>query len=177
MRLKVLQTSLSLLIITILVAGCDSASHQDLRDFIAENKRRPPGKIKEPPQFEPYKPFVYDAARLRSPFEPPAAVEKKTIVANSNVKPDLNRQKQRLESFDFGSLSMVGTVRKSGVLWALIRDSEGAIERVRTGNYLGKNHGRITDLSEQKIDVIEIVPNGIRGWLERPNVISLNEIK
>jgi len=172
-----LQISLSLLIITILVSGCGLSSHEDLKDFIAENKRRPPGEVKAPPQFEPYKPFVYDATRLRSPFEPPAQVEKKTIVASSNVKPDLNRQKQRLESFEFGSLSMVGTVKKSGVLWALVRDPDGSIERVRTGNYLGKNHGRITDLSEQKIDVVEIVPNGIRGWLQRPNVISLNGIE
>jgi len=172
-----LKSSLSLLVIAVLVTACSSSSHEDLKDFIAENKRRPPGEVKAPPQFEPYKPFVYDAMRMRSPFDPPAVVEKKTIVATSNVKPDLNRQKQRLESFEFASLSMVGTVKKSGVLWALVKDPEGSIERVRKGNFLGKNHGRITDLSEQKIDVVEIVPNGIRGWIQRPNVISLNGIE
>jgi len=174
MRLQIVS---SLLMITILVSGCSLSSHDDLKDFIAENKRRPPGEIKAAPQFEPYKPFVYDAARLRSPFDPPAVVEKKAIAASSNVKPDLNRQKQRLESFEFSSLSMVGTVKKSGVLWGLVKDPDGAIERVKKGNYLGKNHGLITDLSEQKIDVVEIVPNGVRGWLERPNVISLDGIE
>lgn len=158
----------------LLMVGCGSSSHDDLQAFIDENKRRPPGTIPEAPKFEPYKPYIYDAMRLRSPFDPPAAVVNTPILASSNVKPDLDRQKQPLESFDFASLSMVGTVKKSGVLWGLIRGPEGSIERVRVGNYLGKNHGRITRLTEQKLDVVEIVPNGLKGWLERPNVMSLN---
>jgi type IV pilus assembly protein PilP len=158
-----------------LLAACNQSSHQDITDFIEESKRKQPGKVKALPIYAPYKPYVYNAAQLRSPFEPPALVEKKVLAASSNVKPDLERQKQRLENFDFASLSMVGTIKKDGVLWALIRDPEGSIERVKPGYYMGKNHGRITDLTTQGIDVVEIVPNGLDGWLERPNVITLKE--
>ncbi|ODS24304.1 hypothetical protein AB835_04575 [Candidatus Endobugula sertula] len=160
---------------SVILLACEPASHQDVIDFIAESKRKQPGKIKPLPVYRPYKPHVYDAAVLRSPFEPPVVEQQKKIAAKSNVKPDLNRQKQRLESFDFSALSMVGTIEKDNVLWALIRDPKGSIERVRQGYYLGKNHGRIEALTEQKIDVIEIVPNGSNGWLERPNAMTINE--
>ncbi len=163
--------------ISICVVACEKASHQDVKDFIEESKRRQPGKIKALPIYAPYKPYVYSAAQVRSPFEPPALVKKKVLAATSNVKPDLDRQKQRLESFDFSSLSMVGTVTQSGVLWALIRDPEGSIERVKVGYYLGRNNGRIVSMNAQQIDVVEIVPNGLEGWLERPNVITINGIE
>ena len=161
--------------VSLLLVACEKASHQDVKDFIAEGKLRSPGKIRPLPAYAPYQPHVYDSAGLRSPFEPPALVKRKVIAASSNVKPDLDRQKQRLEGFELSSLSMVGSIRKDGVLWALIRDPEGAIESVRSGYYLGKNNGRITELTEQKIDVVEIVPNGLDGWLERPNIITIKE--
>jgi type IV pilus assembly protein PilP len=166
---------LALCVFSVLLAACNQSSHQDITNFIEENKRKQPGKVNALPIYAPYKPYVYNAAQLRSPFEPPALVEKKVLAASSNVKPDLERQKQRLEQFDFSSLSMVGTIKKNGVLWALIRDPEGSIERVKPGYYMGKNHGRITDLTAQGLDVVEIVPNGLDGWLERPNVITLKE--
>ena len=71
---------------------------------------------------------------------------------------------------------MVGTLRKDGALWALISDPDGYIERVRSGNYIGRNHGKITSLSEDKISLIEIVASG-EGWLERPNILELRTVE
>lgn len=165
---------LVLLLSTVVLSGCNaSKSHQDLRDFIAENKRRPPGQIKEAPKIEPYEAFTYDAYRMRSPFDRPVnIVQQQIIAASSNVKPDPNRQKERLEQFDLSTLSMVGTLTQNGVLWALVSDPEGSIERIRKGNYIGRNHGKVTSLDEDKIDLLEIVASG-QGWLERPNVLQL----
>lgn len=155
---------------TLLIA-CEKGGHQDVQDFINEAKRQQPGKIKPLPVYAPYKPHVYDPAGFRSPFEPPAIIQQRVLAAKSNVKPDLDRPRQRLEQFEFTTLKMVGSIKKDGVIWGLIRDPDGSIERVREGYYLGKNHGRIVNLTEQKADVVEIVPNGVDGWLERPNVI------
>jgi type IV pilus assembly protein PilP len=165
---------LVILVSCMVLAACEKSSHQDVKDFIAESKRKQPGKIKPLPLYAPYKPHVYDPAGLRSPFEPPAVVQKKVLAAKSNVKPDLDRSRQRLEQFEFSTLRMVGSIKKDGVIWGLIRDPEGSIERVKEGYYLGKNHGRIVSLTEQKADIIEIVPNGLNGWLERPNIIMIN---
>ena len=164
-----------LIVCAVLLASCQKLSHDDVYEFIASNKERPPGNIKPLKRYPPYKPHSYSARQLRSPFAPPYIIEKKVLAVTSNVKPDFDRQKQRLESFEFSSLSMVGTVKQGDTIWGLIRDPEGSIERVKAGYYLGKNNGKITDISSQSINVIEIVSNGAEGWLERPNVISLQD--
>ena len=177
-NIQKLQIPLLLVVSTLLLASCQKPAHDDVYTFIESNKERPPGKIKPLKRYPPYKPYSYSAQQLRSPFVPPSVIEKKVLIASSNVKPDLDRQKQRLENFNFSSLSMVGTVKQGETLWGLIRDPEGSIERVKVGYYLGKNNGKITGVSNQSIDVVEIVPNGNDGndgWLERPNVISIKE--
>ena len=68
---------------------------------------------------------------------------------------------------------MVGTLQQQEVLWALMQDRDGGVHRVKKGNYLGRNHGRIIDASETYIAIVEIVPNGVDGWVERPRTIKL----
>jgi type IV pilus assembly protein PilP len=159
----------------LVLSGCSKSSNDDLSAFIAINKQRPPGKIEPLKQYPPYNPYSYSAQSLRGPFTPTAVMEQKILAPTSNVKPIFGRQKQRLEGFAFNSLSMVGTVKKGSTLWALIRDSEGTIERVKAGYYLGKDNGRITEVNNNAVDVVEIVTNGNDGWLEKPNQISLKE--
>jgi len=160
------------------VSGCSSSnSNQDLKDFIAENKRRPPGNVEAAPKLQEYEAFIYDAYRLRGPFDRPVTAElQQLIISSSNVQPDFSRQKERLEQFDLASLSMVGTVQKSGLIWALVRDPNGSIERIKPGNYIGSNHGKITGLSESRIELVEIVSSG-EGWLERPNMLELKTLE
>lgn len=161
-------------VLAFIVACSSSESHRDLQEFIDENKKRPPGTIKDAPKIEPYESFTYDAYRLRSPFDQPvsASLQRKIIASSSNVKPDANRKKERLEQFDLSSIKMVGTLTKGGALWALVSDPDGSIERVRRGSFLGRNHGKITKLAEDKIELLEIVASG-DGWLERPNILQL----
>jgi len=164
----------NLLAVSALMVACGGErSQQDLVDFINENKQRPPGTIKEPPKIATYDAFTYDAYQLRSPFEQPLVILSETIIApSSNVKPDLIRQKERLEQYDLATLKMVGTLERNGILWALISDPDGGIERVREGNYVGRNYGRISDVSQNKIDIVEIVASG-EAWLERPNLLQI----
>lgn len=150
--------------------------HNDLKDYVLETKRRPQGQIEPLPKFRPYQSFSYSAVALRSPFERPVEEGPATLVGSAtNVRPDLSREKEFLESFNFASLSMVGTLEQGGTLWALINDGEGAIHRVTRGNFMGKNHGKIVDASRSRIDIVEIVPDGLDGWVERPRVLKLVE--
>lgn len=160
-----------------LLAGCFGGSNNsDLTDFINETKRRPKGEIEPIPSFRPYQAFAYDAQRLRDPFDRPI-IELQDIVVGTgeSVEPDLNRAREVLEDYNIASLSMVGTFRKQGTLWALISDGDGHVIPVRDGNYLGKNHGRIVSTTNNHISVIEIVPNGIDGWIQRPQSLKLEE--
>jgi type IV pilus assembly protein PilP len=162
----------------VLTACGGSSAYPDLDKYMAEVKARPGGHIQPIPAFTAYKAFVYSAAGLRNPFQPPVEVREITRLQKlTTVKPDVNRPKEFLEQFTIDSLIMVGTVQMDGTLWALIQDPEGSVHRVRMGNYLGKNYGRIVELTENNISVVEIVSNGPDEWVERPRKLQLKVSK
>jgi len=166
------------LLISMLAAlgGCGGSDFDDLNAFMAQAKARPRGHIEPIPTFTPYKAFSYSATALRSPFDKPVAVKEITRLGSAvAVKPDLTRPKEFLERFNLESLSMVGTIEQLGQLWILVDDGEGGVHRVRKGNYVGRNHGRIVEATETYLSVIEIVSNGGDGWVERPRTLKLSD--
>jgi type IV pilus assembly protein PilP len=159
------------------MVGCSSGEFTDLDEFMAEKRARPGGVIAPIPPFKAYKVFSYSATTLRSPFDRPIEIREITQLQSvSTVKPDDNRAKEFLEQFTFDSLSMVGSLSRSNVDWTLIQDPEGGVHRVKVGNFLGRNHGRIVEMTEVYIAVIEIVSDGNEGWVERPRSIRLEAI-
>ena len=161
----------------LLSIGCsNSIDTTDLADFIAKEKVQSSQQIDPLPPFRTYKAFVYGATALRAPFDAPIKVKKLPPgERTSNVKPDFNRPKEFLEEFTIGSLSMVGTITKDSELWILISAGDAGVFRVKQGNYIGKNHGRIVRSSTVDLDIIEVVPNGVDGWIQRPRTIILKE--
>jgi type IV pilus assembly protein PilP len=114
---------------------------------------------------------------LRSPFSVPSVPEDVNRL-NTNgldIRPDPDRVREYLEQFAIDTLDMVGTLQKpEGDLWALIRDGEGGVVKVRKGEYMGRNHGRVVSVDNDRVNLIEIVPDGQGGWLERPRTLALN---
>lgn len=171
---------LTLLIVlgsALVLAACSSSNpYADLDAHMAEVSAKPGGIIKPIPTLKAYQPFNYSASGLRSPFVRPVQVQEVALLqAGAEVVPDFNRTKEFLEDFSLDSLRMVGSIEMSDVRWALIRDAEGGVYRVKEGNYLGRNHGQIVELTENYVTLVEIVTNGGEGWVERPRTISLAE--
>ncbi|MEM6485058.1 MAG: pilus assembly protein PilP [Pseudomonadota bacterium] len=158
------------------LAGCADSDFSDLDQYMAEKRARPGGIIEPIPTFKAYEAFSYSATRLRSPFDRPIEVREITqLQAISAVKPDDNRAKEFLEQYTFDSLSMVGTLERGESSWSLIKDPQGGIHRVQVGNYLGRNHGKIVEMTETYLAVVEIVSDGSSdGWVERPRTIELS---
>lgn len=166
------------LIVLLLLVGCSGNDHRDLIKYMQEVHKRPPKPIEPAPAFEEYTSFSYSAAGLRSPFEPPVEIEwgdLGELERRPDVRPDPTRPKEFLENFSIGSITMMGTIEKDGELWALVNDGTGNVHRVRRGNYLGRNHGRIVGIDKLQVTVVEIISDGSSGYLERPKVIRLAE--
>lgn len=159
------------------VAGCgDSRDFADLQAKMAEIKARPRGRIEPPPEFTPIATVSYAAHQERSPFSPPVDAEELVMPEGRHVEPDLTRPKEYLERFTLDSLKMKGSMsRPGGPLFGLILDPTGATNRVKIGDHMGKNFGRVVDVSESSVSVMEIVPDGKEGWVERPRVLKLDE--
>ena len=162
----------------VLIAACGSSSYPDLDKYMADVKARPAGHIEPIPAFTAYKSFTYSSAGLRNPFQPPVEVKDITRLQRLvKVKPDTSRPKEFLEQFNIDSLTMVGTVQMDGTLWGLIQDAEGSVHRVKVGNYMGKNYGRIVELTDNDVLVVEIVSNGPDEWVERPHKMQLRTVE
>jgi type IV pilus assembly protein PilP len=108
---------------------------------------------------------------MRSPFVPGGSGDS----SMASVRPDNKRNREYLEQYSLDTLKMVGTLTMGGKKYGLVKTREGLVQRVLPGNYLGQNEGRITQIDASKIDISEIVPDGLGGFMERNAALPLNE--
>ena len=164
------------LLCSLALSACSGGDFSDLDEFMEEKRARPGGIIAPIPTFKAYEAFAYSATALRSPFDRPIEVRQITqLQAVASIKPDPNRVKEFLEQFTFDSLRMVGTLEREDINWILVKDPEGGVHRVKMGNFLGRNHGKIVDMGDTFVAVVEIVSDGTKdGWVERPRTIKLS---
>ena len=151
------------------LAGCGGGT-SDLKRELEDKKRRPGSRIEPLREIKPYESFVYDSGGLRSPFQPSVPV---VAPGAGGVRPDSHRNREFLEGFSLDTLKMVGTLRQSGKTFGLVQTKDGLIHKVLPGNYVGQNDGRVLNIGDSKITVVEIVPDGLGGYMERPAAIAL----
>lgn len=158
-----------------ILASCAPADNmEDIKQFVVEVSMRPGGEVEPMPEIIPYEAFTYSAASMRSPFDIPIMAG--TGVAadpSQEVEPDFTRAVEELEAFNLSTLNMVGMMRKGNSFVALVRDEMGKVHRVAAGAYMGKNHGRVISITQTELELVEIVPAGDGGWVERPRTLSL----
>jgi len=163
----------------LLLAGCGRVGMDDLQAFVEEVRARPPGKVEPLPELKPYEAFVYQAFELRSPFTSSAGMETEQAGSQRSrepgLTPDFSRRREVTEQYPLDSLRMVGHIEKDDEVWALVQAPDGVIHRIRPGNYLGQNHGRVTRVTADRVDLMEIVPDGLGGWMERQASVALGE--
>ncbi|HHW76283.1 MAG TPA: pilus assembly protein PilP [Xanthomonadaceae bacterium] len=170
------------------LAGCAQRELTDLQQFVETTKRTTPVKKPDPPpEIKPYTPFAYTAQGIKDPFlVAPFAQEEELELTRevaaqgggyTGVRPDPNRVREELEKYSLGSLKMMGSFRMGGAneLWALVLAPDGVVHRVQKNNYLGTNHGKIVNVTEQRVDLKEIVPDGPGRWQERDSFLSLTQ--
>jgi len=145
----------------------------DLDQYINEVKARPGGRIEPLPEILPYEGFSYvaDKQGLRSPFRP----DTPQSAGSGGPRPDVERSREYLESFPLDTLGMVGTLNINETMYGLVQTADGLIHRVIPGNYMGQNDGRITEISESEIAVVEIISDGIGGYIERDAAVGLSD--
>jgi type IV pilus assembly protein PilP len=158
-------------VIAALTSGC-SQNYDDLYSFIDQAKSSYVGSVKPIPQFKPYESFAYSAAELRDPFVANVEVDKEGG-EGEGLTPDSDRPRQPLEAFSLDTLRMVGIMEQNDNLWGLIKDSQNIVHRVQVGNYMGQNEGRITAITESSIQLVEIIPDGVGGYIERDASIAI----
>ncbi len=159
--------------VALVLAGC-TRGMSDLRAWVAQEKAKKGAPIQPLPVIKTFETFTYNDQDRRDPFSPSTAELDNNSSTASGPRPDANRAKQPLELFALDSLKMVGTVGTGAGMEVLVKDPGGVIHRVHVNEYMGQNYGHITAISEDHIDLVELVSNGNGGWMERPASIALD---
>ncbi len=159
----------------LLLTGCEGKQTGDLAAYVQEVKNRQKSNIPPLPEPQEYEQFIYDESSLRDPFEIPQNTRAKLRLPNSGLQPDLKRSRDVLEQYNLGSLRMVGSIEKNNRRWALIIAPDGSLHRTTTGQHMGQDNGEITKITESQIELKEIVPDGLGGWIERRSTLSVSE--
>ncbi|MCK5872239.1 MAG: pilus assembly protein PilP [Methylococcales bacterium] len=180
----------------LLLSACGNNDMTDLETYVDEVIEKPGKGIEPLEKIKPSDYFLFEPDTVRSPFlkrkkiEPPPPPEEKKpeevleealeeeMIEDipdkrepNGIKPDFERVKEDLESFPLDSLSMVGSVKKNGI-WGLVR-FEGGIQKVRVGNYIGKNHGLILEITTLSITIEEIIEEEEDYWVKQKTQLSL----
>ena len=155
----------------LVAAGC-SGGQSDLEKWIADTKKKPGGRIQALPEVKPYETYVYSASRLRSPFQPQGPNSGNGL---AGVRPSSRRNREFLEGFSLDTLKMVGTFKVGGSFYGLVQSKDGLVHKVQPGNYLGQNDGKVTEITGGRISLVEIIPDGLGGYIERPASLALSD--
>lgn len=148
----------------------------DLNRYITEVKARPATPIPPIPAVRTYTPYKYEGLLGRDPFRQSTSEGSDQVAASGPAKgprPDLQRPREYLERFELDTLVMVGTFSKESSDWALVKDPDGVVHRVAVGNYMGKNHGKVSMISNDEVQLSEFIADGVGGWLVRDASIAL----
>jgi type IV pilus assembly protein PilP len=158
---------------TAILAGCSQSN--DLHQWVAQEKGKKGAPLQPLPVIKTFETFEYKDQELRDPFNVTAEEQEQT--ANNGPHPDQDRPREPLEAFPLDGLKMSGTLGLAKAIEGLVRDPDGVVHRVHVGNYIGQNYGRITGINEDHLELVELVPNGSGGWMERQATIALGDTK
>ena len=164
-----------IVIASLLLVGCGGEEFQDLRDFVKTAGADMRGKIPPAPEVKPYEPFVYEnSTNIADPFKPRKPDLRSGNKAGLN-QPDLDRPKEALEDFPLEALKMVGYMQQKGVGYAVLKAPDGKIYRVKSGNYLGLNFGKVLEVAGNEVKIKEMVQDSAGDWTERMSTLQLVE--
>ncbi|RQM63384.1 pilus assembly protein PilP [Aeromonas enteropelogenes] len=160
----------------LLLAAC--GGQEDMDAYVAQTKARPPVPIEPLPELKPFSPMAYQQRELRSPFMAPQPEAAGGGDNSAKLQPDCalvvkDREKEMLENYSLASLSMQGSLGKTGQLWALIRTPDGQSVRVGLNQYMGLDQGRIIKISDTAVDLLETIPDGKGCWVTRETQLAM----
>ena len=180
---------LTIVVLAILgIAGCVSGDMSDLEKQVSKIMSKPGGRLEPLPEIKPYEAYVYESGKLgaRNPFKRFYVVEQSLAIEESEGPVDdglteemrneiQNRNREELERFELDSIKMVGTLQNEDNHWGIVLDPGGIVHRVKTGNYIGLNIGKITSIEEEQIEVREIIKDNSGRYGERKALLPLTE--
>ena len=157
------------------LVSCSGEQHSDLRQFVKDSDSMPRGRIPPLPEVKPYEPFEYAAFDLLDPFVARKIEAPKLANVPGALQPPKDHRKGPLEAFPLENLKMVGTLQQLKNFYALIKTPDNNLYRVKPGDFMGQNFGRIIDINESAVKLKELIQDSGSEWKEEERTLLLQE--
>lgn len=164
------------------LGACSGEPDGDLQEWVyAQRSAAKPhiAALTEPKQFQPQNYTVQQDVDPFSPVKLTQALRRDSAQSPVNaslISPEQNRRKEDLEAFPLDTMAMVGSLDKQGQKSALLRVDK-LLYSVRPGQYLGQNYGRIVKVTENSIQLRELIQDASGDWIEKMTNLDLQEGK
>jgi type IV pilus assembly protein PilP len=156
-----------------LLSGCGSSGTADLQQWVKNERNSRKPRVEPLPEIKTHESFIYTATDLTDPFAPFNL--KPQGVATGGPRPDPNRRREPLEEYPLDSLKMVGTLTRANQSWAVVQAPDGAVHRAKIGDHMGQNFGRVKKITDNRVDLVELIQNPLGEWIEREANLALVE--
>ncbi|MCG6504941.1 MAG: pilin assembly protein [Neisseria sp.] len=160
-----------LLLASLFILSACSGEHDDLNSWMQQTRQEAKSKIRPPEPVAPVERVTYFPPQFSGP-NAYSVQRMKAAYQNSNA-PDLNRPKELLENYSLENLKYVGSIGTARSLSALI-EVDGHVYTVTPGKHLGQNFGRVSRITPDKIDIVEVVEDTFGNWVNRPAELLLS---
>lgn len=167
------------LALALMLAACSDSDVREVQQWMADTEKNT--KISVKPLAEPktFTAFAYQAGDAVDPFSQNKLLAElaRTDAGSTNpLKPDTERRRELLETFPLDTMRMVGLLQKGGTNHALVQ-IDRAVHQVRAGQRIGQNFGVITSVTEQAVNIREVVQDATGDWVERMSKLELQDSK
>jgi len=176
------------LLLFLFISGCQQ-DIADLQEYARKIKAKKNPHVEEIPEFRHVPSYFYEVQHMRDPFRP-IEQNQQNLSQNFNVlnrqsndneenqcppTPEPYRVRGGLELIPLDALEMKGTLEINNTLWALIslRSDSTIAYKVKSGDKIGNNYGRVISITQTKVEVLEQLPDEEGCWNQVVNKIPL----
>jgi type IV pilus assembly protein PilP len=166
-------------VLPLLLAACSDSDVKEVKDWMEQVRREAKPQVKPIDEPKTFIPFAYTARDAVDPYSPNkllAELARAAAKSNNPFKPDMDRRKELLENYPLDNFTMVGVMQKAGINYALLQQDR-AVHQVRVGQHIGQNFGLVTSVTEDTINIKEVVQDAAGEWVERQSKLELQVSK
>ncbi|WP_319535611.1 pilus assembly protein PilP [uncultured Vibrio sp.] len=166
--------SLLMVLMGVLLVGCQ-ANDESLTDFIRDVENQARRDVEKLKPADKYVAVAYAPQVMRDPFVLPqeATIAIQPIARKDCWQPRSRARSGTLETFPLSQLSLKGVMGMGGTISGLVQGPNGTVYKVAPGQYLGRNNGKVTQITHFYLLIDEILPDGLGCWQKRKVKLAL----
>ncbi|MGP8308917.1 pilus assembly protein PilP [Vibrio sp. YIC-376] len=166
--------SLLMVLIGSLLVGCQ-ANDDSLSDYIRDIENQARRDVEKLKPADDYIAVTYAPKVMRAPFELPqeATIATQPIARTDCWQPPSRARSGKLEHFPLSQLRLKGVMGIGSTVAGLVQAPNGTVYKVAPGQYLGRNNGKVTQVTHSYLLINETLPDGLGCWQKRKVKLAL----